>query len=99
MENYFETFRLNIKYYRDLRGMNQSELAVQADSSNGNIGNIESGTSKPSFDLILKIAEALRIHPADLFLRGASVSRDEMRKIIGKRLYRELDKILQTCFD
>lgn len=98
MENYFETFRLNMKYYRELRGLNQSELAVQADSSNGNIGNIESGTSKPSFEMILKIAEALKIHPADLFLRGASETRKEIKDKIEKNLSQELNRILQTCF-
>ena len=40
MEDYFLTFRQNMKYYREERQLNQSELAIQADSSNGNIGNI-----------------------------------------------------------
>lgn len=72
MSDFFEEFRLNLKFYRDEKGWSQTDLAVQCDSSIGNIGNIESGKSRPSFDLLLRIANALEIHPADLFLRDAS---------------------------
>ena len=53
MEDFYETFRLNMKFYREKIGFSQSELAIQANSSNGMIGNIESGKAKPSFDNIL----------------------------------------------
>ena len=76
MDNIFENFRLNLKFYRENRGWSQSQLAIQANSSNGMIGNIESGRAKPSFDSIVRIAEALSIHPADLFLREASKQAD-----------------------
>ena len=39
---------MNVKHYRDRRGMTQAELAVQADCSNGLIGNIEAGNTHPS---------------------------------------------------
>jgi len=80
MGNIFDDFRLNIKFYREQRGWSQSQLAIQANSSNGMIGNIESGKAKPSFDHIVRIAEALNIHPADLFLREVSKQTD--REII-----------------
>lgn len=47
--------------------MSQAELAESCDVSNGTIGNIECGVTKPSFDLIFLISKALSIHPADLF--------------------------------
>ena len=47
MEDFYDSFRLNLKFYREKMGYSQSELAIQANSSNGMIGNIESGKAKP----------------------------------------------------
>ena len=77
MNTIFDELRFNIRHYRELKGWTQAQLAIQADSSNGMIGNIESGHSKPSFDNIVKIASALGVHPADLFLRDASIDMDK----------------------
>ena len=41
MDSYFEIFRSNIKFYRDVKGYSQSELAIQTDVTNGLIGQIE----------------------------------------------------------
>lgn len=98
MEDYFSVFRQNMKYYREARKLNQSELAIQADSSNGNIGNIEAGTSKPSFEMIIRIASALKVHPADLFLRDASQSRQKIKKEIESILIGDIKKILKEKF-
>lgn len=94
MDPFFDDFRMNIKYYRDLRGLNQSELAIQADSSNGMIGNIESGKAYPSFKNVLAIARALEVHPADLFLRDASKSKEEMRTVLKEKIAKEINQIL-----
>lgn len=75
MNAYHSDFIGNLIYYRELKGYTQSTLAAVCDCSKGNIGGIESGKSSPSFDLILKIADALEIHPADLFLRNTSNNR------------------------
>lgn len=73
MNRYFDDFRMNMKFYREeIKHWTQAELAIQANSSIGQIGNIEAGNSRPSFENILAIAKALEIHPADLFLRDAS---------------------------
>ena len=90
MEDYFLTFRQNMKYYREAKHLNQSELAIQADSSNGNIGNIEAGTSRPSFEMIVKRARALNIHPADLFLRNASQSRQAIKTELETTLINDI---------
>ena len=52
MDKYSEEFRKNLKYYREQKGWSQSELAIQADSSNGQIGNVEAGKAFPSLDLV-----------------------------------------------
>ena len=44
----------------------------------------ESGKTFPSFDLIFRIAYALEIHPADLFLRNASQARKDVREFFEK---------------
>lgn len=90
MEDFSEEFRRNLKYYREQRGWSQSELAIQADSSNGQIGNVESGNAYPSIDLVFRIAKALSIHPADLFLRDAS-------KAQNRELYSKYHELLSNC--
>ena len=62
----------------------------QANSSNGQIGNIEAGKAFPSFELILRIADAFSIHPADLFLRDSS-------KVQDRELYSKYHELLLNC--
>ncbi|MGN0731176.1 MAG: helix-turn-helix domain-containing protein [Treponema sp.] len=98
MEDFFDTFRMNMKFYREQLGMSQAELAVQSDSSNGMIGNIESGKAKPSFDSIVRIAAALKIHPADLFLRNASQTVNNTRKILQTELITNIQDFILRKF-
>ena len=86
MEDYFESFRLNLKYYREKNEISQSQLAIGADYTNGLIGQIESGKPKPSFDNICRIATTLDIHPADLFLRNASSTVKHTKSILKQEL-------------
>jgi len=60
-------FIQNLKYYRRKAGLSQAQLAESCDVSNGTIGNIECGVTKPSFDLIFAIAKALSVQASDLF--------------------------------
>lgn len=71
-----DTFRFNVKKYREKKNWTQRDLAIQIDCSTGAIGSLEAGSSKPSFDLIVKIADAFRMHPALLF-----ISKEELSKI------------------
>ena len=95
MENFFEDFRINLKFYREQKGFSQSELAIQANSSNGMIGNIESGKAKPSFDNICKIAAALGVHPADLFLRNASNTVNNTKALLNTKLISEIQNFIE----
>lgn len=90
MEEYGDEFRKNLKFYREQKGWSQAELAIQADSSNGQIGNVESGKASPSIDLVFRIAKALSIHPADLFLRDAS-------KAQNRDLYSKYHELITNC--
>ena len=90
MNKYLNEFRMNMKYYREKLGVSQTHLSIMCECGTGTIGGIESGKAKPSFDMIIKIAEALKINPADLFLRDAS--KDKMA--LKNRLKLEFKSIL-----
>ncbi|MBQ3825727.1 MAG: helix-turn-helix transcriptional regulator [Spirochaetaceae bacterium] len=94
MASIYDDFRMNLKYYREKRALSQAELAIQADCSNGFIGNIEAGKVKPSFDSIEKLAAALSVHPADLFLRETSKSNATIRKELKEQINAIIDKIV-----
>ena len=66
MNNYQQKFIQNLKKYRKEKKLSQAVLAERCGVSTGTIGNIECGIASPSFDLLLKIAEVLEIHPAFL---------------------------------
>ena len=89
---------LRITYYRELRGYTQSVLAGLCDRTKGNIGVIESGASAPSFEMILKLADALEIHPADLFLRNASQGREDVRKFFDEELLVKMKDLVEKRF-
>lgn len=93
MAEYLENFRLNMKYYREKLGISQSQLSILCDCGTGTIGGIESGKAKPSFDMLIKIAEALKITPADLFIRDVSKSKLEIKKEIKLQFDNMLAKL------
>jgi transcriptional regulator with XRE-family HTH domain len=67
MDTYQKCFIENLKYYRKQAGLSQAKLAELCDVSNGTIGNIECGVTKPSFDLMILIARVLHVQPEQLF--------------------------------
>lgn len=74
-----DVFRYNVKQYREKKNWTQRDLSIQIDCSTGAIGSLEAGNSKPSFDLIVKIAHAFCVHPALLF-----ISEEELIKFARK---------------
>lgn len=98
MNNYQEDFIGNLIYYRTQRGLSQLELSGICDCAKSTIGGIESRKNFPSFDLILKIAYALEIHPADLFLRNASKTRKEIHDFFEKELSETVKQMVEKKF-
>lgn len=94
----FSDFRMNMKHYRTKRNVSQAWLAEACDCSNGMIGAIEAGRAKPSFDTILAIAQALEIHPADLFLRDSSITKAEIKEQIQTKLIDDIKAVLCENF-
>jgi transcriptional regulator with XRE-family HTH domain len=71
---------MNVKYYREKLGISQTQLSIICDCGTGTIGGIESGKAKPSFDMMVKIAQALKVTPADLFIRDISKSKSQLKQ-------------------
>lgn len=98
MNGYQADFIGNLIYYREQKGYTQSTLAAICDCSKSNIGVIESGKSSPSFEMILKIADALDIHPADLFLRNTSQERLETANFFEKEFFPTIQNMINKQF-
>lgn len=62
------TVRLNLKQWRNFRGLSQSELSERAGVRKASIVAIEKGQAKSvSFDLIERLCRALDVHPSQLW--------------------------------
>ena len=93
-----EEFVENLIYYRTQKSLSQLELSGICDCGKSTISGIEAGKTFPSFDLIFRLADALEIHPADLFLRNASQSREDMRKFFDEELYIKVKEMIEKKF-
>ncbi len=80
MEEYQQEFIENLKKYRTQKKISQAQLAEHCGVSTGTIGNIECGLAKPSFDLIISIANTLNIHPAYLFSSTANIPENYLQE-------------------
>lgn len=98
MNGYENDFVDNLIFYRNQKGMSQLELSGICECGKSTIGGIESRKHFPSFELILKIAYALEIHPADLFLRNASQSRNEVRNFFDEEVSVKLKEMVEKRF-
>nr|MBP3281315.1 helix-turn-helix transcriptional regulator [Treponema sp.] len=98
MEKYQSQFIMNLKYYRELRGLSQAALAGIMECGTGTIGNLEAGSSKPSFDLIVKIAYALEVEPCDLFMRNSSTAKKEIDDFLRIELPKHIKDIADKRF-
>ncbi len=96
--NYKNDFIENLIFYRTQKNLSQLELSGICDCAKSTISGIESQKNFPSFELILKIAYALEIHPADLFLRNASQSREEVRKFFDEELSPKIKDMVEKRF-
>ena len=98
IENYKQNFFDNMIYYRTQNGLSQLELSGICECGKSTISGIEARKHFPSFELILKIAYALEIHPADLFLRNASQNREDVRKFFDEELSVKMKEMVEKRF-
>lgn len=90
----------NIKALRKACGFTLKELADLCEVSESTIQRIESGTRKPSFEVMLKLGEALNCPASDIFtdrnsaeFSASLIEREFIRK------YRSLDKHGKSIVD
>jgi len=77
MEENQKKFIERLVTFRKQQKISQAKLAELCDVSNGTIGNIECGVTKPSFDLIFRLADSLNIQAKDLFDFEKEIKVDE----------------------
>lgn len=59
-------FGANLARARQARGLTQTQLARSLDVADSYVSRLEGGRSTPSFAMLLRLASALGIPPADL---------------------------------
>lgn len=86
--NYYEIGE-RIRRFRKARGLTQNELAEQLGISTIHLSHIETGTSKLSLSVFVKISEVLEIQADELLHDAPEVNTTTFRN--------ELISILETC--
>jgi len=88
----------NMKHFREILGLSQMELAERIKCSPTLIGKIETMKRFPSADSLNRIAVALNIAPADLFMDSgnseaakAMASRQERKSRLKSEVNRAID--------
>jgi transcriptional regulator with XRE-family HTH domain len=84
-----EIFTQRLRAARELRQWSQSELAERAGLPPSSIAHFETGTRKPSFDTLRRLANALEVTTDYLLGRVENPGRAEA----GDPLYREVGKL------
>ena len=69
----YELLGANIRKYRVNLGMKQEELAEKVECSSTHIGMVENANSKPSLEMVVKIANALQVTPDQLLLDSVDI--------------------------
>ncbi len=78
-----------IKAVRKERGWSQEQLAERVGISTQYVSNIERGKENPTLDLLLRLAQALKVSPAEIFDL-------EARGLDRKTLQAEIRKVIET---
>jgi transcriptional regulator with XRE-family HTH domain len=84
-----EIFMQRLRAARHLRQLSQSELATRAEMPPSSIAHFETGTRKPSFDNLKRLANALEVSTDYLLGRVKEPGLAEA----GDPLYRDMDKL------
>jgi transcriptional regulator with XRE-family HTH domain len=84
-----EIFRERLRAARDLRGYSQGALAERANMPPTSIAHFESGSRKPSFDTLRRLANALEVTTDYLLGR---VDQPELAEA-GDPLFRDVGKL------
>ena len=79
MDEKLKQFGKRVAWLRSKKNITQEKLAELIGYSTNHISKLELARTNPSFDLIIKIADALKIEPKELFeLGNDNEQKDEM---------------------
>jgi transcriptional regulator with XRE-family HTH domain len=70
----------NLRQLRKDRGFSQEALAFRAELHRTEISLLERGERDPGFSVIMKLACALEVNPAELFVGAAFIPANDNRK-------------------
>lgn len=59
-------FKDVLRHYRLKAGMTQEQLAGLTGISTGFLGNMETGQKWPNIDMLIRLAEALKVRPGEM---------------------------------
>lgn len=65
----------NVRRLRTAQGMTQEDLAGEAGLAMRHLGRIERGEGNPTVAIVGQIAEALKVHPAELYAPDETMPR------------------------
>jgi transcriptional regulator with XRE-family HTH domain len=75
-----------IRQLRDERNVTADALAVASGIEPERLSALEAGRFDPHYDLLIAVADALRIEPSVLFLRATDLDRNTVCLAFGRRL-------------
>lgn len=84
-----------IRYYRELKGLSQKELADLIGVSNSRLGNWERGINRPDVDQLTSICKALQVSPNRLLDIQEKFSDLELRIVTEFRKKKELQHAIK----
>jgi transcriptional regulator with XRE-family HTH domain len=67
-----DVFAANLRRLRHEKGLSQDDLAYEAEVSRSYLSQLEKGAFYASLKIIGRLAEALKVEPAELLERGAA---------------------------
>lgn len=79
-----EQFGRRIKSLRGIKGFTQEELSEKMDISLNYLSSIERGRENPTFDMLIKLSEALGVEMRELFDIEHEVTPERLRKMLNK---------------
>jgi transcriptional regulator with XRE-family HTH domain len=88
--NWAKLFGKQLAKLRHAKGVKQHELEDKIGSGAQYVSHLETGRSKPSFDNVFELADALDVSPMDLlFVQGVDDDQDALRK--------RIDTLMKSC--
>lgn len=91
MAAYKELFGSRIRHLRINKGWTQEYLSERMEISPTYLSSVERGKENPTFDMIVKLSDALGVEMWELFDFGHEKSPKELREAMGK-LTKEFDE-------